>query len=221
MAKVEVLVLAYPPNDDVLRSTIQQICDFANILNTTYKMNIELSINDADEKNAEYTKFVTKFLSTCLNYRSEFDIACLSALNSVIDDPTSDVVNSAEECIDDLGMRVRPLFQKVLASKRRFVRPNSLFVALRGFPLIQSDYWGVTTESFYPKAISAEIKGYEESVYHEFLHQIGASEGYNVTTKKTLPGCERCWMQFNATKGTGLCERHIKEVKDFLASISA
>ena len=222
MTKVEVVVLDYPPNDDVLRITIRQLCDLANFLNTTYQMRIELSINESDKYNAEYTKFVRSFLSTCLNYRSEFDIAWLSALNLVIDSPTVGIVNSAELCFDDLGMHVRPLFQEVLDSKRRFApRPKSLFVALRDLQLIQGDFWGVTTPTCYPKTISAEITGQQELVYHEFLHQIGASEGYNVETKTTLPGCERCWMQFNATKGTGLCERHVKEVKDFLASISA
>ena len=57
---------------------------------------------------------------------------------------------------------------------------------------------------------------YPQLVFHELAHILGADEGYDDKTLKTLSGCEKCWMQFNPGNGTGWCNRHLVQISDFL-----
>ena len=66
--------------------------------------------------------------------------------------------------------------------------------------------------------VALETIGYKESIFHEFLHQFGVSEGYDFS-KATSKGCENCWMQYNTTNGNGLCEKHQMELKRFIQKI--
>lgn len=60
---------------------------------------------------------------------------------------------------------------------------------------------------------------YHQLIFHEILHFLGADDGYDDETYKTHKGCESCWMQFEPSKGTGLCEFHLIQVKEFVSSL--
>ncbi len=69
----------------------------------------------------------------------------------------------------------------------------------------------------YPLCVAVETTGKKESIYHEFLHQLGVSEGYDKETKRIKKYCStNCWMQLNATNGKELCKYHQEELKRFL-----
>lgn len=60
---------------------------------------------------------------------------------------------------------------------------------------------------------------YQELIFHEFLHFLGADDGYDDKTYETHKGCKNCWMQFEPTKGTGICEVHFNQVKEFVSKL--
>lgn len=75
--------------------------------------------------------------------------------------------------------------------------------------------WGVCSGS-YPDAIAVETTGFPNVIYHEALHMFDLKDGYDPVTKATLDGCEACWMQWEPTRGTGLCARHEEELRSCL-----
>jgi hypothetical protein len=60
---------------------------------------------------------------------------------------------------------------------------------------------------------------YEELIFHEILHFLGADDGYDDETYETHKDCKNCWMQFEPSKGTGLCEAHFNQVKEFVSKL--
>ena len=74
--------------------------------------------------------------------------------------------------------------------------------------------WGVTIGK-YPFSVAIDACGYKEVIYHEFLHQLNVSEGYDENDYSNT--CDSlCWMQYIATKGKLLCEKHRKELVKFV-----
>lgn len=60
---------------------------------------------------------------------------------------------------------------------------------------------------------------YQELIFHEILHFLGADDGYDDKTYETHKGCKNCWMQFEPSQGTGLCEFHLNQVKEFVSKL--
>lgn len=72
--------------------------------------------------------------------------------------------------------------------------------------------WGETAD-VYPRSASIVSFDIRELTQHEVLHQLHVSDGYDETSHEVLPGCERCIMQFEPNRGSGLCSRHDGELR--------
>lgn len=86
------------------------------------------------------------------------------------------------------------------------------FISLNNLSLkFDQGPWGITY-STYPFSIAIDAKGDKEVIYHEFLHQLNVSDGYD----SELNSCNiSCWMQYLPVKGKLLCEMHKNELVNF------
>ena len=108
------------------------------------------------------------------------------------------------------GKKKSNIFKNSLSTQIFFIKGCKL--------ILEQGQWGVCIGT-YPSGIAIETTGYKESIYHEFLHLFQVGDGYNVITKKTYYGCKNCWMQWDATKGQGLCKKHRLELSQFIDKI--
>jgi hypothetical protein len=181
---------------------------------------VDFRIIEASVFNPCYHDIVLQFLDACSEYRNCLNVQWLSNFNWIVSRPTGDIATIALGLIEDVRSIAEPFFRKVLSEPQLFQPcPKALFVSARGFSLWESGPWGVCQGKYPQLSTVIEITGYRQSIFHEFFHQLGASEGYDKKTRVTLKGCEDCWMQYDATKGSRLCQKHLDEVRGFLDSL--
>jgi hypothetical protein len=224
--EIEVGVLTYPANEVLLHETVEHVENLFDHLNGSIGPVVAASV--VDLRGSTYSSFagcLEAYLGACLDDHRGIDVRWLFALDLVLKVPTEETIAAIEardiHLLDDATEGVRGFLRQIVTQTDPRPRPpKALFVARREHPLVQAHegLWGVSYGQ-YPLAVTIEIKGYRESVYHEVLHEFGASEGYDEDSKKTLVGCEGCWMQFKGTSGSGLCPRHLGEAKQFLANL--
>ena len=147
----------------------------------------------------------------------------LSCLNWIIKEPNKNTLSCIKKILVGSDFEFLRPFLLESQNNSESWRPTigAQFFALQGLSLKPGQGpWG-SSYGEYPFTVAVETTGYRESIFHEFLHQFGVSEGYDVDTKITLKGCENCWMQWEAVKGRELCKRHRNELTIFLQNIKA
>jgi hypothetical protein len=206
MAKVK--VYSYPRNSGVSKHTIITIQKLLDDLCKEIPQLKTVEVVDGDSSFGEYSQFLNGFLCDCKGKRGYVDIQWLLVIQTII-------ISSVSVGIWEDYEFLRPHLDK--ASKKDDWKEacNGQFLSLRSLSLKKGQGpWGASV-GIYPKSTTVETTGYPESIWHEFLHPFGVSDGYDENTKETLPGCEDCWMQYNSTRGKGLCRDHLYELKGF------
>ena len=211
----QVDIFVYPPSEFRISETIYNLMSLIQILSSEYSIKTPFKISNCNEVYPDLGMYLKEFLDSCKQVKGFIDINWLTFIRFVIKDP--DTINNIRVTFpDEFDSFLGSLLNKAI-NKRMVLHPipKALFIQT-DLPLeTNQGPWGACFEK-YPDAIAVETTGKKESLFHEFLHIFGVGEGYDDETKKTLYGCESCWMQYVATKGNGFCKRHQKELIDLL-----
>lgn len=215
-------VLAYPTNSSRREGAIDIIKCLSQLLACEYSIALHLDVRDTATDSPLLADYIQRLIDFCNAVGRPVDPQWILILMGIMKSGDLHVTKYFEACLleraDFLGSFTREAVDR--ADDLRPV-PKALFLALDGSKFSSNNpkaLWGAFTGE-YPHCIAVEVKGLRESVLHECLHMFGVSEGYDPVCTTTLPGCDSCWMQYNATRGTGLCAKHQGELRDFAAKI--
>jgi hypothetical protein len=210
-------VFAYPENEKLRSSTISILKSLIKILDSDYKIIFPVIIEDGHIVHPSFSHFIASFLAACSQTYKCVDVEWLYWINGMIKDPTDDFLHLFKSKFNLDFHFLEPFILKAKKEAKDWVHAvGAQFFVLRGLPLKPGiGVWGVVQGDF-PFSVAIEITGNKESIFHEFLHQFGVSDGYEQASKSTLEGCNECWMQWQATKGKGLCKKHQDELHLFI-----
>jgi hypothetical protein len=207
-------VLRYPQDDKQLVTVIGVLNDFISDRSKGLKISINIRALPTFELNPTIHTLLQQLLSLLSKRYRCIDIHKVFDLFYIIQDPTDRKLDyiaykykeeksllkffySAQEAV--LSIKEKHLFQ---------------FISLHNMNLeVGQGPYGVAGLT-YPFSIAIETTGFKQSIYHEFLHQLNVSDGYGGSNLNTCGG--PCWMQYDATKGKELCEKHSKELLEFI-----
>lgn len=219
---LKLATFSFPDDNKLRKLTIRAIKNLLKFLKCRYKLCIPINIEDGHVCYPEFSSFLVRFFDSCKKTYGFVDITWISYLNLIIKQPNCDTLKLIKYCIEkaDFNFLEHFLYEALNQSGKYQNVIEAQFFSIRNLALKQGQGpWGVCQKTYPSIAVALETTGYEESIYHEFLHMLGVSEGYDELTKNTLKGCENCWMQWNATKGNSLCQRHVDELKQFIKKI--
>jgi hypothetical protein len=229
VAKDTVKVFSFPESKERIEIAMESITGLTKKLRSRkYEIDLSISFENVHEQYPTFSEFLRRFYETCKEHHIFLDrngqsapLRILSLFDWVIRVPGADVRDVLS--IDASGKEhfIQPLVEEARSHSEEWRPAIGLQVhmlqddSLLGDPGPHGCAWIVTTPKEFRTALVR--RKYSEIIYHEFLHLFGVSEGYGEPTKKgTLPGCEKCWMQYEASDGTGLCQKHQDELRDFL-----
>jgi hypothetical protein len=208
----------YPHNDKQLGYVIDTLNNFILYLNSEFSINLNFRAYSTIDLNLSLHNLIQNFLLFSERHFGYVDINYIVELYSIIKNPSNKMLNYIKASYknnnelsefflksnnDAISLKVKKVFQ---------------FISLQNLKLKDGQGpWGITY-GVYPFSVAIDTKGYKEVIYHEFLHQLNVSEGYYEIT--LLNSCENsCWMQYNPTLGSSLCERHAKELIEFARTL--
>lgn len=222
MVNMKINVFSYPENSKRRCSAIKALETLIDILNSKYRIEFYIEVRDGHIAFPQFSRFLVKFLDSCKATYNYIDIEWLSNLNWIINAPNKDTLSIIEKWTGSNFKFLIPFLLEAQDNSENWRSAiGAQFFALNGLNLKPGQGpWG-TAHDKYPFSVAIETTGYKESIFHEFLHQFGVSEGYNPVTKATLKGCENCWMQWEATRGNELCERHRAELSNFIQNVKS
>jgi len=219
---MKVSIFSYPENRKRRRLTIKVLETLIDIINSKYGIEFCIEVKDGHNAFPEFSCFLMKFFESCKRTYTYLDVKWLSYLNWIINIPDNDTLSSIKRLVGQDSEFLRPFLLEAKEYAEDW-RPaiGAQFFALQDLQLKPGQGpWG-TSQGEYPFSIAAETTGYKESIFHEFLHQFGVSEGYDRATKAPLKDCENCWMQWEATRGNELCIKHRGELASFIRNIKS
>jgi hypothetical protein len=218
--RLQIDVLEYPENEGVLRRTIECVKQLAAHLSLEERLGRQLDPVGIASARPTWPGYLRETIDFCVQTKGHLASLWLLNIIHVVKCPTD-----VQIARTNVGTEGEFLAQRFADAAERSASmgepPNALFVALRDAAVsVGPSMWG-ECRGTYPLTVALETRGYRESVFHECLHQFGVSEGYDLSTKKPLPGCESCWMQYVGTCGNNLCSRHTSELHSFLKGLKA
>lgn len=213
-------VFSYPEHSKKRFFTIKALQKLINILNSKYEINLFIEVEDGHIAYPLFSRFLMKFLHSCKRTYDYLDIKWLSYINWIINAPKRDTLSPIEYLVEQDLKFLKPYLLEAQKNSKNWIKAIGLqFFSLQNLRLKPGQGpWGVS-HGEYPFSVAVDTTGYKESIFHEFLHQFGVSEGYDINTKAPLKGCEKCWMQWEAVKGRGLCKKHRNELIGCLKNI--
>lgn len=208
-------VLYYPHNDKQLNYVIDTLNSFIIFLNREFNINLMFRAHSTIDLNLSLHKLLQDFLLLSEKHFNYVDINCVLDLFEIVKHPSKrmlDVVQLTHKNNKELCH----FFQKAKRIASAFkIKEVFQFISLKNLKLKNGQGpWGATN-GVYPFSVAIDAKGYKEIIYHEFLHQLSVSEGYD-ESNFTNTCVSSCWMQRNATLGNSLCEEHSKELINFI-----
>lgn len=210
-------IFSYPEYSKRREITIKYIKELIRVLKSKYGIHLCAEVVDGHRKYHSFSQFLIEFFESCKHHGKQIDIYWLGYLIWIIQKPSEDLLSYIKSSINSQDGFIKSLLVRTLKNSSKWNSVlGSQFIVLEDLKLRENQgAWGANIGE-YPLGISIEITGYKESIFHEFLHLLGVKDGYNKITKSTNKDCENCWMQYDATKGKGLCEKHQEELKKFL-----
>lgn len=208
-------VFSYPKGNQRHIKALEYIKELVALLESRYQIYLPMEVTDGKKNHPEFYEFIIGFLTWCNEAQKGIDVYWLYCISCCIDNVNSDITPLMKEMPPNSKQFLLDAQKKSQSWKAAI---KGLFFNIEGLTLNNNEgKWGASMKTFKDTTcISIEISGLKESIFHEFLHLVGVSEGYHLVTLDPLPGCENCWMQWDSTKGEGLCEKHREEIKDFI-----
>ncbi|MBU1680846.1 MAG: hypothetical protein KKD86_18650 [Bacteroidetes bacterium] len=207
-------VLRYPHDDNHLNSVIEVLNAFIMDRSRGSKINIKIKPLPTVELDSIIHDLLQKFLSFSEKHFNCLDIDQLFDLLDIIKNPTDKTLNVIKTTYKSNGQLLDFFHTARETASSLKVSQVFLFISLPNLELKSSQGpWGAS-KGIYPFSVAIDTTGYKEVIFHEFLHQLSVSEGYN-EINYTNTCVSSCWMQYNATLGNSLCEKHSKELIKF------
>ena len=234
VAKDTVKVFSFPECPKRIEIAIKSIDGLTKKLRSCkYKIDLSISFENVHEQYPDFSDFLRRFYETCKRLKifstpdgDPFALRMLDYFWPIIRDPGTNVRNNLPLYMSpEKEEFVQPFVDEARSHSEEWRPAIGLQVHMLEDPcllgLLGSGGWGVApiAKACEDCRIALVIKEYPQIIYHEFLHLFGVGEGYDKTTKATLPepDCDKsCWMQYEVSKGTGLCQNHQDELRDFL-----
>lgn len=205
----------YPHNDKHLSYVIETINNFILYLNHELNISLKFRALSLIDLYLPIHKLLQEFLLFSEQHYNYVDIKYVIDLFYIIKYPSKQMLNTIHGSHKD-DKELCEFYQKAKRIASSFkIDEVFQFISLESLKLKNGQGpWGATNGQF-PFSVAIDAKGYKEVIYHEFLHQLKVSEGYNEIT--LLNSCDNsCWMQYEATKGNSLCEKHAIELVNFV-----
>lgn len=215
-SQIKISVFSYPEAISRLESAISNLRNLINTIQSDYRIDISIDVNNGHQSHPNFSSFLMKFIDSSKESYGWIDIQWLSYLNWIINHPSKEIFSTIKSLAGSDYRYLEPfLIEAQTNAKDLRSAIGAQMILLKGLPLKPGQGpWGAAHDK-YPLSVAIETTGYKESIFHEFFHQFGVSEGYDSEMKFTLKGCEKCWMQWEAIKGNGLCKRHQEELASF------
>jgi|GEM_PF-6467956 hypothetical protein len=207
----------YPHNDKQLSNVIETINNFIISLNFELNISLKFRARSLIDLDLSLHNLLQEFLLFSEQHYNCVDINYVVDLFEIIKHPSKQMLNTIEVSHKD-DKELCKFFQKAKSSSSSFMIDDIFqFISLKDLKLKTGQGpWGVTYGQF-PFTVAIDAIGYKEIIYHEFLHQLSVSEGYDEIT--LLNTCDKlCWMQYEATKGNLICEKHKNELAKFITA---
>jgi len=224
MTPVMISVFSYPEHSRRRASAIETISSLLEILDSNYGIRLPLKVVDGHAAHCPFSRFMMEFLRSCEKTYNHVDIHWLYHLNWIIKVPSQDILSGIRSLSGPDFQFLEPFLLEAQDNSESW-RPavGAQFFAIKRIGLKPGQGpWGANLGKYEdPYSVAIETTGCRESIFHEFLHQFGVSEGYNKDDTTTCRGCENCWMQREATRGKELCKRHQGELASFLQNIQS
>jgi len=205
----------YPHNDKQLSYVIDTINNFILYLNHELNINLTFRACSTIDLDLPLHNLLQDFLFFSEQHFNYVDINCVIDFFEIIKHPSKEMLSIIQLSHKD-DKELYKFFQKAKRAASSFKIDEAFqFISLESLKLKNGQGpWGATNGQF-PFSVAIVAKGYKEVIYHEFLHQLNVSEGYDEITH--LNSCDNlCWMQYEATKGNSLCEKHKNELVKFI-----
>jgi|ERR1035437_5936377 hypothetical protein len=209
-------VLCYPHDDKQLDTVIVLLHWLISYCFKEFNVSINITALPTSELNPTIHNLLQQFLSFSEMHLHYVDIDQVKDLLEIIKCPTDQMLNVVKPSHTDKALLRFYHTAKETASSLN-VEQVFQFISLQNLKLIRDQGPYGASKYTYPFSVAIDTTGYKEVIFHEFLHQLSVSEGYDETTHITTCA-STCWMQYNATRGDSLCEKHSKELTDFIRS---
>lgn len=206
-------------NDDLASENISFTKSVLDELITQINSNLKIVFNCTIEigKNifTKYDELLNNLFNDAKQKYGYIDANWLYAINWYTRQSENHVIDYYKSYYININILLQ-YFKMIKINDKEYPPINkSCFYSLRNFRLKNGQGpFGVNIDK-YPRGISIDTTSYRESIFHEFLHLFGVNDGYDADTKETICDDE-CWMQWNAKRGSRLCEKHLGELREFI-----
>jgi hypothetical protein len=225
IARDTVKLFSFPESPERIEVARKSITGLTEELGSRYEIDLSISFENLHKRYPTFSAFLGRFYEKCkkhkiiLNPEGSFcPLHILEILYRLIREPLSYEPAKNRDYLSIFARGKEELLQPLIDEARIY---SAEWRTATGLQLHMLDETFVLPEGAHGVAsedarIALLIKKYPEIIYHEFFHLFGVRDGYNEVTKATVPGCEKCWMQWEPCYGNGLCETHLKELRGFL-----
>ncbi len=217
-----VYVISYPDNQVRLRETIQAVEDLKKALRSQHELDLEsFDFIDLRAIEPQVAQFLDQVVGASLHQKNCLSSRALFLVLWALKEPEFIAAAKAS-----FGCEAQEFWHYIETPSPTELVPWPLFVALDNKLHLcanqgATNSWGECYYDEYPTTVAIERTGQRESIFHEFLHQLGVSEGYDPLSSSKPPCDPACWMQYVSTKGKGLCGRHRAELEQFLVRLGS
>lgn len=211
-------VLSYPEDEKNLNYVVDTLNNFITYLNREYKLKLNIEVHPLFETNVMINTLLNNYLTLLENTYNFIDIDRIVDLFEIIKNPTIDKLDLIRPSyVNNNEMWDFFLKTRLVASSFK-IKDVFQFITLKNINLKSGQGpWGITGGRVYPFSISAVTKNFKEIIYHEFLHQLNITEGYDDNFD---PTCSTpCWMQYNPTLADSICTKHSHELIEFARTL--
>lgn len=214
-------VLHYPHDDQQLKFVVDSLNEFIVYLSKEYKIKIRIRAKSTYDLNPALHSLLQRFLILFERKFKVIDISVVSDLLEIIKNPT----NKMLKFISLFHRNNTALLEFFRTAKSEAtsikIEEMFLFISLKNMKLVNGQGpWGVT-KGIYPFTVAIDATGDKEVRFHEFLHQLNVSDGYEEDDVNHKTKCSgSCWMQFVPTFGNSLCEKHSEELINFIKQVN-
>lgn len=216
----------YPPSCGRAQLAIESVDRLVAHLDKECGVRPNLNLVDGSTSFTEYTSLLHRFLAECESRGRALDILWLHSLLLVARDPEPHQLYWAQGFLEMKKSTYEPVepWLKGLLKKPLDERspPTHQFISLPDGPQRregQGGPWGAEWPPYDGRATAVERTGYENAVYHAFLHLLRVNDGYDQVYQTRAECDEKCWMQYNPNHGTGLCLTHLQELRGYIAEM--
>lgn len=225
--KHTVKVFTYPESREQASIAIESINELSNLLSWKCGIDLSITVENGHDRYSTFSEFLKRLHDTCIEYDISPIATVLMHIDCIIREPSAYGGTPLTYWPPPLGGKnaefLQPFVEESRNRSKQWQPASGIQVHILQCTQLLSEQDGRHGEAEVAKdpkqsRIAILRKTYPEIIYHEFLHLFGVQDGYDRSKPKKppLPGCESCWMQWEAINGKGLCQKHQDALREFL-----